>query len=203
MVCDDDQGVCEMLEYVLTSNGIAVVVVTGAEEGLRRLKQGGIDLVLMDRMMPGMLGEDALQAIKAHETTRAIPVVMLTSADDMGTISHCLKLGAAEFVTKPVHLQLLLSVIAKLLPENGKLAAARSRPSTPLPGRVDPDPLKRDVLRMVEALAPILAELNRRYEGAVAQSPKEAALREAGIRVSEIQLLLEELKAIVDPKADS
>lgn len=236
LVCDDDHGILDMLSYVLEANGLDVVLVDTGEKAIKRLRQGGVDLMLLDRMMPGMLGEETLSAVKSQESTRGVPVVMLTSSDDMGTISHCLKLGAAEFITKPVNLQLLMQVITKLLPKNGKPPAGKPSGPTPspartsgghappgmrtsggqtLPGRnttssglpapvrADHEALKRDVMRMAQALEPILAELNKRYENAVAQAPGSNSLREAAIRVSELQLLLQELKGIVDPPPDA
>jgi CheY-like chemotaxis protein len=230
LVCDDDQGILDMLQYVLQGNGLDVVLVDTGEKALKRLRQGGIDVMLLDRVMPGMLGEETLSTIKSQESTRGVPVVMLTSSDDMSTISKCLKLGAAEFITKPVNLQLLMQVIAKLLPNgktegkrSGSTAAPPSRSSgghttlsgrttlpgkttssgTPAPAKPEHEALKRDVLRMAEVLEPILAELNKRYEGAVSGSPNSKSLREAAIRVSEIQLLLQELKGIVDPPPDA
>ena len=240
LVCDDDHGILDMLQYVLENNGLTVELVDTGEKAIKRLRQGGVDLMLLDRMMPGMLGEETLSAVKSQETTRAVPVVMLTSSDDMGTISHCLKLGAAEFITKPVNLTLLMQVIEKLLPKNGKPPPPRTSGGTavpsaktsggqqplasrttsgggtqtlpgratsvvgiPAPVRADHEALKRDVMRMAEALEPILAELNKRYENAVSQAPNSNSLREAAIRVSELQLLLQELKGIVDPTPDA
>lgn len=210
MVCDDDPAILDLLSYVLTDHGFAVVPVDCGERACDRVKLGGIDLLLLDRMMPGMLGDEVLQAIKTDSTTKALPVVMLTSTDDMSTISHCLKLGAAEFITKPVNLKLLLQVIDRLLARGGRVpvpgAGARNATAPPpqalceLPELAS---LTHDVVRMGEALAPILLELQRRYEVVVSESPDTVPLREAGVRISEMRILLEELLGIVDPPKES
>ncbi|TPW00680.1 MAG: hypothetical protein FD124_3969, partial [Alphaproteobacteria bacterium] len=76
------------------------------------------------------------------------------------------------------------------------VTAPAAPPADELP---DPATLSQDVLKMGEVLAPILTELQRRYEAVVSASPDAGAHREAGVRVSEMRILLEELLTIVDP----
>jgi len=194
VVCDDDPEILDLLSCVLTDMGIVVQTAPSGEHACARVREGGIDLLILDRKMPGMPGEEVLRELKGDAATRALPVVMLTSSDDMGTISHCLSLGAAEFVAKPVNLKLLCAVVNRVL-------GVRA-PST-APSRAGDAGLSAEVARMGHALTPILAELERRYAAAVAATPDVRPLREAGVRVSEMRALLEELLAIVEPTGES
>jgi CheY-like chemotaxis protein len=71
----------------------------GAEEGARpRVPL----LVLLDLNMPGVSGYEVLERMKARPETRAIPVIVLTTADDPREVNRCYALGCNVFITKPV-----------------------------------------------------------------------------------------------------
>jgi CheY-like chemotaxis protein len=85
----------------LEFEGYEVIEASDGEEGLRRLREERPDVVLLDVMMPRMDGWQVLEAAKADESLRDIPIVMLTAKvqdqDQIRGWSH----GAAEYITKP------------------------------------------------------------------------------------------------------
>lgn len=140
VIVDDDQGHCELVMRNLRRTGVSneFVILHRGEEALDFVHRRGdhVDrpgnsdiLLLLDINMPGGLsGLDVLSAIKADETTRQIPVIMLTTTDDPREINRCYDLGCSVYITKPIdpgkfmeaitRLGLFLSVI-RLPSENG------------------------------------------------------------------------------------
>ena len=72
-----------------------------AREGLQAAREGGWSLILLDVVMPGMDGFELIQALKADEATRYVPVILITSLSDAQYEERGLVLGAVDYVTKP------------------------------------------------------------------------------------------------------
>ena len=72
-----------------------------AQEGLQAAREGGWSLILLDVVMPGMDGFQLIQALKADEATRYVPVILITSLADVQYEERGLVLGAVDYVTKP------------------------------------------------------------------------------------------------------
>jgi CheY-like chemotaxis protein/DNA-binding XRE family transcriptional regulator len=71
-------------------------------------------LILLELDLPGMDGLEVLRRLKAHPRTRPIPVVVVTSPGHAGKLEECRRLGAADYLTKPIHFQSLGRVTAQL-----------------------------------------------------------------------------------------
>ena len=110
LVIDDDATVRDLLERFLGKEGFRVVSADGGEEGLRLAGQLRPDAITLDAMMPGMDGWSVLSALKADPDLSGIPVIMLTLVDDKN-LGYAL--GAADYLTKPVDRQRLVSVLEK------------------------------------------------------------------------------------------
>ncbi len=109
LIVDDDQENREILELYLTPTGYTVVTAGDGQEALERVKEGGIDLVIMDVMMPGMDGLEACEQIKKDEKTRFIPVVLITALQEADSKIKGIEAGADDFLNKPVNKQELLA----------------------------------------------------------------------------------------------
>ena len=72
------------------------------------------ELVLLDLNMPGIDGRSVLTSIKEDDSTRCIPVVVLTTSDDEGDISQCYRAGANSYVRKPVALDEFTATLQSL-----------------------------------------------------------------------------------------
>ena len=73
------------------------------------------DLVLLDINMPGLSGFDVLEALKADERLKSVPVVMLTSSDASADVARAYELGASGYISKPSYLHDLRAVLGNTL----------------------------------------------------------------------------------------
>jgi two-component system response regulator AtoC len=100
MVVDDDPSMCSFLQMFLTDRGYSAVTVGSAEEAVRQYQAGRPAAVILDIMMPGAMdGLEALAAFKKID--REVPVIILSGHGRTATVVRAMKLGAADFVSKP------------------------------------------------------------------------------------------------------
>jgi signal transduction histidine kinase/DNA-binding response OmpR family regulator len=110
LVIDDDPVQRELMQRFLTREGFHVRVAVGGEAGLRLARQLHPVAITLDVMMPEMDGWSVLRALKADDTLRDIPVVMLTMVDDP---ERGFTLGASDYATKPVDRRRLSQLLRK------------------------------------------------------------------------------------------
>ena len=91
-----------MLSRRLARRGYAVDVAEDAAGALEKISHAQYDLVLLDQMMPGMSGLDLLQLLRATYSPSDLPVIMVTAIDQSQTVVDALKVGANDYVSKPV-----------------------------------------------------------------------------------------------------
>ena len=120
LVIDDEQGLRDFLNYELTELGYSVDSAADGAEGLRKLKAGDFGLVISDMRMPGMDGMALLEEIK--RTAPRVEVVLTTGYGTVETAVEAMKLGAFDFLLKPVEPQSLSAVVRRAL-ETGELKA--------------------------------------------------------------------------------
>lgn len=113
LVVDDDPGVRELCNLVLTNEGYTVFEAEDATAGIASARENLPDLVLLDWMLPGLDGIDALRALKGSGKTSQIPIVMLTALDGLPQITMATFGGADGYVTKPFEVNDLLSLIRR------------------------------------------------------------------------------------------
>lgn len=115
LVVDDHPFNREMLERRLRRQGFTVLVASNGPEALGIIRSQPLDLVLLDMIMPEMDGFQVLKQIKIDRRFAAIPVIMLSAADEAATAVHCIKMGADDFLPKPCNTTLLLARIESSL----------------------------------------------------------------------------------------
>ncbi len=115
LVVDDNEGNREMLSRRLARQGYAVASAEGGSQALALVKSRAFDLVLLDVMMPEMDGYEVLRQLKADETLRYIPVLMISALDEMGSVVRCIQLGAEDYLPKPFDPVLLQARIGACL----------------------------------------------------------------------------------------
>jgi len=117
VVCvEDDPEIIELIKFILDRKGFEFVGVLGGQEGLEAMRRVKPDLVLLDLMMPDMDGWEVYKRMKADETLRNIPVIVVTA--DGQPITRVLGLHIAkvdDFITKPFGPQDLVKSIEKVL----------------------------------------------------------------------------------------
>jgi len=99
LVIDDERGIREGCRRALTPLGYDVIVAETGATGLRKLREGTFDLVLLDLMMPGMSGMEALDRI--HEIDPEIVVIIITGYATVEAAVQTIKKGAYDFISKP------------------------------------------------------------------------------------------------------
>jgi two-component system, OmpR family, response regulator CpxR len=109
---DDDTELCSLLEQFFREKGIESAFAHNGRAGLERLQEGGIDLIILDVMLPGADGFEVLKKIRKEN---AIPVIMLTArGEDVDRIIG-LELGADDYLPKPFNARELLARIRAVL----------------------------------------------------------------------------------------
>ena len=117
LVVDDDVRNIFALTSSLESSGAKIVVARNGVEALEKLEEEKkIDLVLMDIMMPQMDGYEALARIRAQKRWADLPVIALTAKAMADDRQKCLDAGANDYLSKPINLDKLLSLIKVWLP---------------------------------------------------------------------------------------
>ena len=115
LVADDQPANRELLEELLTAHGFTVITVADGAEVIQELNSTQIDLVLMDVMMPHLTGFQACEKIKSNPETDLIPVILITALSDKQDRIEGIKVGADDFLIRPVDKIELLARVRSLL----------------------------------------------------------------------------------------
>lgn len=113
LIVDDDETIRFSVERYLAQRGFSVATANGIAEANKKLEQRGFDLILADYSMPDGTAVDLLKTLSDAE--RKIPVVVLTGHGSIELAVECMKLGAENFLTKPVQLPAVAEVLNKVL----------------------------------------------------------------------------------------
>jgi adenylate cyclase len=109
LVVDDNELNRDMLSRRLGSRGFKVEVAEGGQQALDWLERQDFDLVLLDVMMPGLSGIDVLKRVRERWPESDLPVVMATARDATEDVVEALRLGANDYVTKPLDFAVVLA----------------------------------------------------------------------------------------------
>jgi DNA-binding NtrC family response regulator len=108
LIIDDERGIRNTLREILADEGHEVEVAENGKQGLEMAQAKAYDLIFSDIKMPEMDGLELLTALKAGEEAIDTPVVMITGHGDVETAVQALKLGAYDFLLKPLDLNRIL-----------------------------------------------------------------------------------------------
>ena len=111
LIIEDDADFRELLRIHLSLAGYALEVAEDGVEGGKALLELTPDLVVSDVDMPFLSGFELLSLMRAEKETASIPVILLSGSSNDETMSEAMKLGAADFLTKPVTLEDLIHAI--------------------------------------------------------------------------------------------
>lgn len=107
LAVDDSVTYLQELAEVLRGEGYDVISARSGEEALEMLAVQPVDCILMDLLMPGMGGREACRQIKLSPVVRDVPLIMLTSVEDHGSMIEGLALGADDFIQKSGEFEIL------------------------------------------------------------------------------------------------
>lgn len=120
LIVDDNAMNRDMLARRLEREGYNITTADGGRQALELVDKEDFDLILLDILMPDMDGYEVLEKLKNIETTKEIPVIMLTAVNEVESVKHCIDLGAEDYLIKPFNAVLLKSRIAATLLSKGK-----------------------------------------------------------------------------------
>jgi CheY-like chemotaxis protein len=139
LLVDDSKSARYALRLQLQKQGAEVEMAESAEAAFEKLKGALPDAILMDHMMPGLNGFEALEVIREDPRTAAIPVIMCTSHEEPEFVATAQKKGVFGILPKSAAPELLPEMMARLQAEFG--AGAVSTPA-PAPAAENPPPLR-------------------------------------------------------------
>ena len=102
LIVDDNEMNRDMLSRRLERKGYAVTLASDGRQALDLVAKAPFDLVLLDVMMPDINGLEVLKTLRATHAATQLPVIMVTAKDQSEDIVEALKLGASDYVTKPI-----------------------------------------------------------------------------------------------------
>ena len=104
LVVDDEQDICEILQYNLETEGYEVVTANSAEEALG-LPLQEFGLILLDVMMGEMSGFQMARRLKDNTATAQIPIIFITALDSEDNLVRGLNIGADDYIAKPLSMK--------------------------------------------------------------------------------------------------
>ena len=108
LVVDDIPGNIKTLVSILDTK-YEVLIATNGRKALETVLSGVVDLILLDLLMPEMDGYEVIKRLKGFETTKDIPIIVVTSNNEISDEIQALRLGAVDFLTKPVNSLVVLA----------------------------------------------------------------------------------------------
>jgi len=116
LIVDDDMRNAFALSKVLRNRGLKVIVAQDGNKALAHLHDtAGIELILMDIMMPGMDGYATMKEIRKDPRFKTLPILALTAKAMAGDREKCMEAGADDYLSKPIDTDLLLSYVRRYL----------------------------------------------------------------------------------------
>jgi two-component system, OmpR family, phosphate regulon response regulator PhoB len=134
LVVEDEADLQEVLRFNLQQAGYEALVATTGADAIRAAQRHRPDLVLLDLMLPDILGSEVCRVLKQGEETRLIPIIMLTAKAEERSRVEGFEIGADDYVTKPFSVRELLFRVAAILrrthpvvPDTGPIVFGRLR----------------------------------------------------------------------------
>ena len=149
LIVEDRDSLRRMLERALGQEGYEVVAAADGRSGIRLLAERPFDFVLTDLKLPDVSGIEVLAA--SREAQPRVPVVVLTGYGTVGTAVEAMKLGAYDFLEKPLEIDDLARLIERAIGERGEEAVFRTPGA---PAIVGAHPRLRAAIRLLQRVGP-------------------------------------------------
>ena len=125
LVVDDVELNRSMLSRRLSKRGFDVEMAEGGREALEKIRNGDYDIVLLDIMMPEVSGYEVLQEVRKDKTPLELPIIMATAKDQGEDVVSAFKLGANDYITKPIDFPVALARIETQLSRKRAMEESR------------------------------------------------------------------------------
>jgi two-component system, cell cycle response regulator len=197
LVVDDDLLNRIVLSTNLQEAGYSVQMAEDGRQALEMLSAQPFDVVLLDLLMPEIDGYQVLEQMKANNTLRNIPVIIVSSLDEMESIIRCIEMGATDYLPKPfdaalLHARLSASLASKRLHDMELEYIEQVGYVTRAAAAVEEGAFELDSLNPVAARDDSLGQLARVFQNMARQVyAREQSLRQ---QVQELQIEIDEAK---------
>lgn len=124
LIADDDALIGEVVFHTLEQNGHRVSVIDNGADVVDAILRITPDIVILDNLMPGLLGIEVLAELKIHHATANIPIIMLTAQTGMNHMIEAYRAGVSDYMTKPFQPDHLITRIAGMINDKGDLPKA-------------------------------------------------------------------------------
>jgi two-component system alkaline phosphatase synthesis response regulator PhoP len=124
LVVDDEIYIVHILDFSLGMEGYEVVTALDGEEALRKVKEAKPDLIVLDIMMPKMDGYETCRALKSDDSTRDIPVILLSAKGRNVDMQQGYDVGADDYITKPFSPRKLVDRINAMLGQSDEASGS-------------------------------------------------------------------------------
>lgn len=115
LVVDDEEHILELINYNLMAAGYEVLQANNGEEAIKIAIEEKPNLILLDLMIPGKDGYDVCREVRSNNTTKSIPIIMLTAKSEEIDKILGLELGADDYITKPFSVRELMARVKAVL----------------------------------------------------------------------------------------
>ena len=129
LVVDDSRTQLYAIERMLQSAGVSTLIAENGKQGILMARHKLPDLILMDIVMPEINGFQATRYLTRLPETQHIPIIIISGSDQQSDKAWGLKLGARDYLSKPVSKDLLLSKICQVLAEAESSVSKVDQPS--------------------------------------------------------------------------
>ncbi|MBV8634814.1 MAG: response regulator [Burkholderiaceae bacterium] len=121
LIIDDEERNRRLFEVFVRADGHQVESAVSGEAGLKIAAADSPDVILLDLMMPGRDGFEVARALKANAATQHIPIIVISSLDDVASHQRLTSSGIDDFIVKPIDRWELSQRIAKVLQKDKDL----------------------------------------------------------------------------------
>ena len=115
LIIEDDPSFSRAITHIIQKEGYDVISASNGMAGLRMAKGENPDLLILDVMLPGLDGFEICSRLRQDTLTANLPIIMLSAKGQEVDKTTGLKVGASEYLTKPIDRALLLEKITSLL----------------------------------------------------------------------------------------
>lgn len=115
---DDDPAITELLSMLLQTQGFEVHTANSGEDGIKKVREKSLHIVILDLMMPGV---DGWQVCKQVREFSNVPIIILSALNDPDMIARALDAGADDYLVKPISSNMLVAHINRLIRRTGDL----------------------------------------------------------------------------------
>ena len=126
LVAEDDRDIADLIAHYFSRAGWHVDLTESGDEALASVRRSPVDLVILDVMLPGLSGLEVCRALRADQTTAAIPIIMLTARAEESDHIIGLEIGADDYISKPFSPNELVARVRALMRRSKRAEPAGS-----------------------------------------------------------------------------